>query len=387
MAELKEVIKDNAARIKKDREELHKIPEVAFTEEKTAAYVADCLKEMGLLVREKVAKTGVVGLVEGEIPGKTVMIRADMDALPVKEETGLSFASTHEGVMHACGHDCHMAMALGAARVLTGMREKIKGQVKFVFQPAEEFPGGAKPMMEEGVLKDPPVDYALGCHVWPGALSGTVSVAPGPVMAAMDRFDIKVIGKGGHGALPHTCIDPVDTASQVISALQRITSRHMSPLSPTVVTIGQIKGGTAFNVIADQVEMAGTTRTFDRDIWKSWPERLEKVVKGVCESMGASYGFDFSPGYPPTINDAAITELVGKCAAQVVGQDQVLEFEPTMGGEDMSYFLEKVPGCFFFLGAGYPGVAPLHNAGFAPRPEILPLGTELFVRAALDLLA
>jgi amidohydrolase len=341
---------------------------------------------MGVAVKEKVAKTGVVGLLEGEEPGKTVMIRADMDALPVEEQTGLSFASTHKGVMHACGHDCHMAMALGAARVLSGMKKSLKGQVKFVFQPAEEFPGGARPMINEGVLKDPRVDYAFGCHVWPGAPNGSVSVAPGPVMAAMDRFDIKVIGKGGHGALPHTCIDPVDTASQIISALQRITSRHMSPLSPTVVTIGQIKGGTAFNVIADQVEMAGTTRTFDRDIWNSWPKRLEKIIKGVCDSMGASYEFKFSPGYPPTVNDKAMSDLMEKCAAEAVGQERVLLFEPTMGGEDMSYFLEKVPGCFFFLGAGFPGVAPLHNAGFAPQSEILPLGSELFVRAVLRIL-
>jgi amidohydrolase len=314
------------------------------------------------------------------------MIRADMDALPLKEETGLAFASGHDGVMHACGHDAHMAIGLGAATVLKQMKNELHGTIKFVFQPAEEGPGGAKPMIDAGVMENPKVDYAIGCHVWPEIPEGTIGLRSGPFLAAMDRFDLKIIGRGGHGAMPHLCVDALEVGTQVVNALQRIASRHMNPLEPVVVTVGSFHAGTAFNIIPGEAVLTGTTRTFDLAIWHSWEKRLEKVIRGVCESMGANYEFKFSQGYPPTINDEAMTNLVQRCAAAVVGADKVIEAPKTMGGEDMSFFLQQAKGCFYALGAGYEGGAPVHNPKFKFNEDILALGVETHCRVALELL-
>jgi amidohydrolase len=375
--------KDKTVRIRRD---LHRIPEPAYTEEKTSAYVAEYLEKEGFQVRTGIAQYGVVALMETGRPGKTLMIRSDMDALPVQEKTGLDFASTHEGAMHACGHDGHMSMVLTAATALKQIKDELKGQIKFLFQPAEEGPGGAKPMIEQGVMEDPRVDYALGCHLWPGIPEGAIGVKAGRLMAAMDRFDLKIIGKGGHGAMPHLCLDALEVGTQVISALQRIVSRQMNPLSPTVVTVGRFQAGSTFNIIPGEAEMCGTTRTFDRQIWLSWPERIEKVVRGVCESMGAQYELQYSQGYPPLLNDAEMAEWVRKCAVDVVGEDKVVEPEPTMGGEDMAFYLEKSKGCFFFLGVGREGCASLHNPKFDFNEEVLPLGVETYCRLAFELL-
>jgi amidohydrolase len=386
MDDIKAMVKNHAERIIETRRELHRIPETAFTEEKTSAYVAERLRGLGLEVQTGIARYGVVGLMRGSAPGPTLMIRADMDALPITEETGLPFASTHPGAMHACGHDANMASALGAAAVLAGLTEKLRGNVKFVFQPAEEGAAGAKPMIEEGVLEDPKVDWALGCHLWPGIPLGTVGVKAGPVMAAMDRFDIRVIGAGCHGAMPHMGVDALEVGSQVVNALQRIVSRQMNPLQPSVVTVGSFHAGTAFNVIPEVAEMCGTTRTFDRTTWQSWPGILEKIVRGVCQSMGAQYEFRYTPGCPPTVNDPSVSELVRRCAAAVVGAECVLEPEPTMGGEDMSYYLERVKGCYFFAGVGREGGAPVHNPRFDFNEEVLLISVETFCRAAAEML-
>ena len=386
MIDFRKLVRDHEDLIINTRRDLHRIPEPAYTEQKTSAYVADYLEKLDLKVTTGIAEFGVVGLLETDSPGPTLLIRSDMDALPVAEETGLPFASTHEKAMHACGHDGHMAMVLGAATALHKIRSELKGNIKFVFQPAEEGPGGAKPMIEAGVMEEPDVDYAFGCHLWPAIPEGTVGVKAGPLMAAMDRFDIKIVGKGGHGAMPHTCVDALEVGTQVVNALQRLVSRKMNPLQPAVVTVASFHAGSTFNVIPGEAELSGTTRTFDRDVWNSWPDRIERVVRHVCSSMDAEYELTYSQGYPPTLNDEDMAETVRRCAADVVGMDRVVEPEPTMGGEDMSFFLERSKGCYFFLGTGTEGCAPLHNAKFDFNEDVLLLGVETYCRIASTLL-
>lgn len=386
MDDIKSLVGKHSEKIVQLRRDLHRIPEPAYTESKTAAYVADYLGHLGLAVKTGIAKFGVLGAQTFDEPGKTLMLRSELDALPVSEETGLPFASTHTGAMHACGHDGHMAMVLGAATVLAELTDKLSGRINFVFQPAEEGPGGAKPMIDEGVMDNPRVDYALGCHLWPAIDQGTVGVKAGPLMAAMDRFDLTIKGTGGHGAMPHLCIDALDVGTQVVNALQRIVSRQMNPLSPTVVTVGQFESGTTFNVIPETAHLSGTTRTFDPDIWKSWPQRIETVVSGICQAMGAAYELDYQPGYPVTANDAWMASEIKAVAESVVGPDNVIIPEPTMGGEDMSFFLERSQGCFFFLGVGREGGAPLHNPRFDFDESVLLTGVEMYCRAAIRLL-
>jgi amidohydrolase len=385
--DLKAIVAEQMELLVRIRRDLHRIPEIAFTEAETSAYVAAFLKKEGLSVTTGLARHGVVGLLASGRPGPTLLIRADMDALPVQEETGLDFASIRPGVMHACGHDGHMAMGLTAARVMNRLKETICGNIKFVFQPAEEGPGGAKPMIAAGVMENPAVDYALGCHIWPTIAEGTLGVRPGPIMASMFRFDITIRGKGGHGAMPHLCVDALQVGCQVVDALQRIVSRQMDPLSPTVVTVGQFQAGSAFNVIPETATLSGTARTFDRAVWQSWPQRIETIVKGVCSAMGAEYAVSFEQGYPPTVNDADMSAVVARAARQVVGRKQVVEPERTMGGEDMAFFLEQVPGCYFCVGAGNSAYAGIHNPRFNFNEPILANGVETFCRAALELLA
>ncbi len=386
MINIKERVREHSDLISKLRRDLHRIPETAYTEKKTSRYVADYLKNLGLEIKTGIARYGVVGSLEGGSPGKTLMIRSDMDALEIEEKTGLAFASTHEGVMHACGHDAHMSMVLTAATILNGIKGQLKGTIKFLFQPAEEGPGGAEAMIREGVMENPHVDYAVGCHVWPDIPEGTIGVRPGPLMAAMDRFDLKIIGKGGHGAMPHQCVDALEVGCQVVNALQRVVSRQMDPVSPAVVTVGSFHAGEAFNVIPGTALMCGTARTFDRVVWKRFPQQIERIVRGVCESMGASYELRYEHGFPPLINDAEMARVVSECATAVVEKEKVLEPAPTMGGEDMALFLEKAKGCFFFLGVGREGCAPLHNPGFDFNEKTLSSGVEAYCRIALKLL-
>jgi len=384
--QLKSLLQAYKERVVTTRRDLHRIPEVAYTEEKTSAYVADYLKREGLSVTTGIARYGVVGQLETGRSGPTLLIRADMDALPITEATGLPFASRHPGVMHACGHDGHTAMALVTATAMNALKKRINGTIKFVFQPAEEGPGGAKPMIEAGVMENPHVDYALGCHIWPDIPEGTIGVRTGALMAAMFRFDITIKGKGGHGAMPHQCVDALETGCQVVSALQRIVSRKMNPLSPSVVTVGKFQAGTAFNVIPEIANLCGTARTFDKAVWKRWPEMIETIVEGVCESMGAGYEMSHEQGYPPTINDADMADRMKRIAGHVVGLDRVVVPEKTMGGEDMSFFLEKAKGCFFCLGAGNDAYTGIHSPRFGFNEDILLTGVETYCRASLDLL-
>jgi amidohydrolase len=387
MENIHQLVSEHKDLIIKMRRDLHRIPETAYTEKKTSAYVADYLNSLGLEVQTEIAQYGVVGLLKTDRPGPTLMIRADMDALPLKEDTGLDFASQHEGVMHACGHDAHMTMVLGAATVFSRIKNELIGNIKFLFQPAEEGPGGAKPMIEAGVMENPKVDYSIGCHVWHDIPEGTIGVRSGPFLAAMDRFDLKIKGKGGHGAMPHLCADPLEVGTQVVSALQRIVSRQTDPLQPAVVTIGTFHAGTAFNIIPSEAELSGTTRTFNPETWNAWETRLEKVIRGVCESMGVDFELKFSQGYPVTINDESAAEVVRRCAVKVVGEDNVVKPQRTMGGEDFAYYAQKSKGCFFALGVGREGAAPVHNPKFDFNEDVLMLGVETHCRVGQELLS
>jgi amidohydrolase len=387
MDAVRELVQRSKEQVIVFRRDLHRIPETGFKEAKTSAYVAETLVKLNLDVQTGIATHGVVGLLRSGKPGPTLMIRADMDALPIAEETGLAFASTHPGCMHACGHDSHMAMALGAASILSALKDRFRGNVKFVFQPAEEGPGGAQPMIAAGVMENPTVDYCLGCHLWAERPEGHIGIRPGVFMAAMDRFDIKITGRGGHSAQPHLCVDALEVGTQVVAALQRIVSRHIDPIEPVVVSVCSFHAGTAFNITPAEAVLSGTTRTFNAEICKSWRGRIDRVVRGVCESMGAGYELNFSWGYPPTVNDASMSDVVRRCAVQVVGEDRVVVPDLTMGGEDMSFFLQRAPGCYYCIGVGREGAAPLHNPKFDFKEDLMLLGVETHCRVALDLLS
>ena len=388
MTDITALVARETERLSTIRQTLHKIPETGFAEKKTARFVAEQLCGIpDIQVTTGIAKTGVLGLLKTGRPGKTLLVRADMDALPISEETGLAFASTHDNAMHACGHDGNMAMVLTTARILSTLKDRFFGNIKFMFQPAEEWPGGAKPMIDAGILQNPPVDFAVACHLWPGLPSGALGLKSGVLMAATTVFEIEITGRGGHGAMPHQCVDALDTAAQVVNALQRVVSRKLNPLTPSVVTVGSLHAGSSPNTIPGKALLTGTTRTYDKTVWYNYHNILEPVVKGVCDAMGASYKFTLTPGYPPLENDPDMVDIMQKTMRQVVGQDRIMVPESTMGGEDMAFVFEKIKGCYFFIGSGYDGCAPLHNSKFDFDESLLQLGVETQVRFALDLLS
>jgi amidohydrolase len=371
------------------RRELHAHPELAFEEVRTAARVAEILRAAGLDVRTGVARTGVVGVLRGPLPGPTMLIRADMDALPVQEVDGRPYGSQVPGKMHACGHDGHTAMAAAAARILARMRGSLRGNVVFAFQPAEETTGGAELMIEQGVLADPPVDATIGIHLANTLRAGQVAIQAGPVTAATDGFILTVTGKGGHAARPHLSVDPVAVSFQIGTAIQTLVTRERSPAQPAVITIGAIHGGTAGNVIADSVEMRGTVRSYDPALRDFLKRRLEELAGGIATAMRAGATVVWEEGYPPTVNDPALTALVRRAARTVVGAEGIIEHEPSMGGDDMAYFCAAVPGCYFRVGSANPELgldAPHHSARFDFDERALFIGTEILVRATLDFL-
>lgn len=368
------------------RRAIHQYPELAFEEHQTAARVAAVLHEAGLEVRTGIAQTGVLGVLRGARPGRTLLIRADMDALPIQEQEGRPYGSLVPGKMHACGHDGHTAMVATAARVLARMRDTLPGNVVFAFQPAEETTGGAEPMIREGVMDDPRVDGALGLHLGNMLRAGQISAQPGPVSAATDGFALTIHGKGGHAARPHTSIDPIAVAFQVGTALHTLMTRERAPAQAAVLTIGAIHGGTAGNVIADSVVLKGTLRTYDADLRETLKRRVEEQCAGIAAAMRAAAVLQWEEGYPPTVNDAAMAALVRAAALPVVGEAGLVEQEPSLGGDDMAYFCEAVPGCYFRLGSADPerGIdGPQHSPRFDIDERALFIGTEIFVRAAL----
>lgn len=368
------------------RRDIHRNPELGFEEVRTAGVIADRLKRLGYDVRTKIGETGVVGILRTQRPGKTILLRADMDALPIQEESGVPFASANAGKMHACGHDGHVAILLGAAQLIMERREELSGTIVLCFQPAEEGKGGAKAMIRDGVLDDPHVDRVYGLHLLSQAPSGVIRARPGPVMASSDSIEIVVRGKGGHGAAPHETNDPILTAAQFVSAVQTVVSRKIEPVEPAVVTIGAIHGGTIHNVIPDEVRMLGTVRAFAPDVRAQMQPRIEAVLRGTCESHGATYSFDYDWRYPVTANDPAEAAYVRALAARVLGDGRSQDMKPTMGAEDFSFMLEQRPGCFFFLGTqdGEATSAPHHNARFAIDEAALETGVKMMVALALD---
>ncbi|OHB38416.1 MAG: hypothetical protein A3G70_05535 [Planctomycetes bacterium RIFCSPLOWO2_12_FULL_39_13] len=373
--------------IVKMRRDFHKHPETGFEETRTSSVIAEELKRLGLYVQTGIAKTGVVGTLEVDGASSTVAFRADMDALPITEENSLEFKSQNEGVSHACGHDANMAMLLGAVKLMEQLKGKLKRNVKFIFQPCEEqHPGGAKMMVEEGVLKN--VDEIYGLHIEPNIQSGIFGLRAGSTMAATDRIVITIIGKGGHASTPHLCVDPIVIAAEVILAIQSIVSRKINPLSPCVISLCQISGGTTFNVIPDRVKIIGTVRTLAKELRYRMPMLIEDTIKGITSLNNATYQFEYLKGHPPLSNPQQQVDFVQNKIIELFGNKSVENIDPKMGGEDFSYYLEKIKGAFIFLGSGSLEKGtnhPLHSSRFLLDEDVLYMGPALFAYVACSL--
>lgn len=373
----------------KTRRTVHQHPELAYHEDATSKLVADRLESLGVEVRRRVGGTGVLGTLKGKKKGRVVALRADMDGLPVDELADVEFKSKVNGVMHACGHDTHVAMLLGAARILSEHRDELPGTVKFLFQPAEEHggKGGAKPMIEDGVMSDPKVDYVFGLHIDSATKSGEIAVREGALMAAPDTFKVKIIGRGGHGSEPHKTVDPIYVAAHVILALQGVSSRMIDPVRPFVITVGAVHAGTKENIIPDEAMLDGTIRTLDEVTRKRAKKKVEEVVKGVCRSFGAKAEVEFlDDAYPVTINDPKATEKAVRVLRRIPGI-RIRKMEPILGGEDFSRFLQKAPGMFYFLGTDNPAkgcVYPNHSSKFKVDEDVLKFGAASLAMLAYE---
>ena len=365
------------------RRAIHSHPELGFEEVETSRLVSEWLERFGLEVKKDIAKTGVVGLLRGGAPGKTVAIRADMDALPMDEATGVPYASKVKGKMHACGHDAHVTILLGVARFFSSIRDKVKGNIKWIFQPGEEGFGGGRLMVEAGVLEDPRVDAIFAAHVFPFLSTGQVGISEGKAMASSDKFSLRIIGKGGHGAYPHVTRDPILAAGHVITQVQSIVSRNVNPLDSAVVSFGAVHGGRAYNVIPDEVELNGTVRSLNPEVREQLRSSIEQIARGVVTSLGLDYHYEFEYGYPVLINDSRMSGLVVSTCSRAIGKENVVILPPSMGAEDFAYFLEKCPGAMFRLGVRNEEkglTQPHHNTLFNIDEEVLPFGVEVFVR-------
>ena len=384
--------KDNEDLCIEMRRELHKIPELELELPKTVTYVKKKLDDFGLSYKEYVNGNGLSVLIEGSEPGKCLAIRADMDALPVAEETGLEFASTHPGKMHACGHDSHTAIALTAAKILNENKDKLKGSVKFIFQPGEEIPGGAKPMIDEGVLENPKVDFIIGMHG--GHLAeiprGSIAFKENEMMAAMDKFTIDVHGKGGHGASPHLAIDPIVISGEILMGLQKIISREIAPVDSALVSVCKINGGFTQNIIPDKVEMMGTARSLSEDVRDIVEKRVIEISDGIAKTYGGSADVNYERFYPVLSNDPEFTNEVKSIVSDILPEDVFDLRKPVMGGEDMAFYQKEVPGCFMFLsnlaehsdGVCYPN----HNSKFNLDESLFYKGVATFIASAFEIL-
>jgi amidohydrolase len=377
------------------RRDLHRHPELSNREFRTAEKVAAFLTGLGLQVQTGIAKTGVVGLLEGSQPGPTVAIRADMDALPIQELNEVPYRSTNEGVKHACGHDVHTTVGLGVAEILSALRDRIRGQIKFIFQPAEEGAppgeeGGASLMIKEGVLETPSVEAIFGLHVMPTIEVGSISYSAGPVWASNDTLELIISGRKTHAAYPHTGVDAITVASHALVALQTMVSRTVDAREPLIISIGVIEGGNQYNVLADQVRLVGIIRSLSPEIRASAPNRIEAVLRGVTQAFGASYTMNITPGAPVVMNDPKLVQKVVPVLEQVLGKDHVLIQKPQMGAEDFACFAEKIPGFYFFLGVRNEGrgiTDMLHTPRFDVDEACLALGVNTMSQVMLQYLA
>jgi amidohydrolase len=371
------------------RRYLHRNPELSFQEEETARFVYETLQTFGnTLELSRPTPTSVVARLIGAKPGPTLAIRADIDALPIEEENDFEFVSRNPGVMHACGHDGHTAMLLGTAKILSEMRDCIRGEVRFLFQHAEElYPGGAQQMVDEGVMEG--VDVVIGTHLWAPLEVGKIGVAYGAMMGSPDTFWITIKGKGGHGAMPHQAVDSIAIGAQVVTNLQHVVSRNTDPIDDVVVSVTKFTGGTTHNVIPGCVEMLGTVRTLDPEVRKKVPEFMERVVKGITEAHGASYEFKYQFGFRPVVNDEEVTRTIEETVQEVFGEETLELVRPNLGGEDFSALQQAAPGTFFWVGAGNKekGITyPHHHPRFTIDEDALPYGVKMFLNATFKLL-
>ena len=368
------------------RREFHENPELSWEEVRTGERVREELIRMNIEVKG-VAKTGILGILKGDEPGKTVALRADMDALPIKEENNVPYKSKNEGVMHACGHDGHTAMLLGAAQILSKMKNEIKGTVIFIFQPAEEKIQGALEMIKEGAIEG--VDAILGIHLWADLVTGEVSLESGPRMASADMFKITIKGKGGHGSMPHQGVDAIVAASAIVIGLQSIVSREISPLDTVVVTIGKFHGGERFNVLCDEVLMEGTTRCFNPQVRDKFPVMMERIIKETAKAYRAEGELEYILGNPPVINNSQISKIASQAVINNFGEGSVIKLEKITGGEDFAFYAQEVPGVMALVGArneSKGAMYPHHHKKFSIDEDALIIGTTLYSQFALDFL-
>ena len=382
-----------AQKIKKDiiqfRRNFHMYPELGLEEYRTVGIIEDTLRSLGVETK-RIAGTGVIGLLKGKSSGKTIALRADMDALPISEKNKVPYASKIPGKMHACGHDAHTASLLGAAILLSKYKNKFNGNIKFLFQPAEETVGGALPMIKEGALKNPEVNAVFGLHVDGSIEIGKIGIIYGKAGAASDMFDVIIYGKSSHGAAPHKGIDAIAVGAQVVSALQNFVSRNIDPLDSVVVTIGVFQGGCAKNVIADRVKLSGIIRTLDPNIQRIACKKVKKIILGVTEAFGAKANVNFTPSYPSLINDNLMTDLVKSVAEELLGKDNVIAInKPSMGVEDFAYFLQNINGAFYYVGVKNEEkgiIQPAHSGLFDIDENALPIATAMHTKIALKFL-
>ncbi|MFP4383630.1 MAG: M20 family metallopeptidase [Spirochaetia bacterium] len=381
---ISEEVRASADEIIRLRRHFHQNPETAFREVKTSSKIAEYLQNLGIKVKRGYAETGLTALVEGSGEGPTVMYRADMDALPVQENNPhLDFRSRNAGISHACGHDAHMAVALGAAKIVNQNRKNLRGSVLFVFQPSEEAaPGGAERMIEEGALDSPVPDTVLGMHVWQDFPVGRIAVSPGPVFASTDEFTVTVTGSGGHGALPHKTTDTISCAARIALALQEIPSREINPLTPFVLSLGQIHGGSAYNIIPGKAEIQGTIRCFDKETREFAKERIREISEGIASTFRCGCGLSFWDGYPALVNDPETTAILRQTVKEIFPDRNIITDYRTMGSEDFAYYLEKAPGCFFLIGSRNDSkglTASHHSADFDIDEDALSFGLQTAV--------
>ena len=366
------------------RRHFHENPELSWEEMETSKRIIKELEDMKIEARQ-ISKTGVLGVINPEKEGKVLAIRADIDALPVNEENEIEYKSKNEGVMHACGHDAHTAMLLGAAKAMVDIKDKI-GKVVLLFQPAEEFikDSGAKLVVEEKVLEEENVDRIITIHIWNPIESGKVALQAGPIMASADTFKLEILGKGGHGAQPQETIDPIPIGSLIVENLQHMVSRENSPINPMVVSVTAFNSGSSENVIPEKAELLGTCRTFDNDLREKFPEMMGRIIKGIVEANRGDYKFTYYKGTPATINEEESVELGRKVVGEIIGQENIIYQDPQMGGEDFAKYLINIPGCLMFLGGKVEGsTAPHHNSKFLIEEDVLKTGSEYFVNYAV----